>query len=285
MLCSFLQPVAHTATSTPPTCVNKHTRCFTRCFTMADFANLLSDLEQNGAPQEADADYSAPPASADPSYSYQKVQHFWSTEVGTPTLLPYPFAFLPKVQETLQEQGEVISHLKANIKSLPDSITLSILEGEYERVKYIVTDLLRCRLKKIERHPFFYGEVARGESGGQDDGEGEDDEGEGASKEATPSLYYFSQPELTFALGFEALIKAHFEASVLKNMTHKLTEMRRLDKPEMIDAPDLDAYVFAKRVGGNEDMDEERTLENTVCIVRFEIVKAEVERGEWIVLP
>ena len=89
---------------------------------------------------------------------YATLKRLWSQEINCPELLPHDKDTMSLLMELLESQEDSIDKLKANTSTSGDSNMSSLVASIYQmdaaRVRFIMTDLGRTRLSKIERHVF-----------------------------------------------------------------------------------------------------------------------------------
>jgi len=83
---------------------------------------------------------------------YTKLQRMWTQELNSPELLPYDEETIQTLIEAVQQQEERSDDIDTGNANM-DALLGSILKIDAERVKFLVSDLLKTRLKKIEAHP------------------------------------------------------------------------------------------------------------------------------------
>jgi GINS complex subunit 4 len=262
---------------------------------MADFTNLMGDVDKDehddqdqmhdtnqqettygdGGGDDDDDDGEGAADSAKEEL-YRSLNEAWCNEVSSPALLPTPSSsILPQVQALLTNQQQLISSLTSKVKTPTDSVHLNILQIEFDRVRYVVTDLLRTRIKKIERHATHYLRTY-------------------AQQHTTDK--YLSAQEFKFLQAYVDLIAQHLQTDVLELMPKEWTVLRKLDDDGMVDLPDYDAFVFGRRVREKdrttkgEDSDEEDDEDDEefltvgigeMCIWRYGKIEEKIESGEY----
>merc|ERR1712032_585780 len=108
--------------------------------------------------------------------------------------------------------GSRSSRMDPNIASL----VASIYKMDADRVRFIITDLARTRLTKIENNALYMRNM----------------------------VDRMSDHEVSYLKQYGELLENHLCRTVLNNF--KKEAWRKLDEPEMIDSPDLDEFVFCK---------------------------------------
>lgn len=139
----------------------------------------------------------------------------WLNEKLSPEILPHKMEYV----DCMLEQ---IKYMESNIDRLPKGdLKVDIHKIELERIRYIVTSYLRCRLKKIEQFASCILE-------------------EEAVRDADNR--YLSDSELKFAVEFVQHLDTHFD-TVLKEMPWNL---QTLENTEKRIKPNLNSYVFLR---------------------------------------
>lgn len=143
------------------------------------------------------------------------LQNTWLNEKFAPELLP-------QQTEMLDLMLGQIEHMEENIAELDKNDFRYIAHRiELERIKYIVTNYLRCRIKKIEA---FTRSIL------------EDDEHQPANKKR------LSDEERRYAEEHMALIKKHFHRIAIQHMPTNLQEESALE----IVTPNLMSHIFLR---------------------------------------
>ena len=81
---------------------------------------------------------------------YTSLYHAWTQERQSPELLPFPTEIVDAMRKEMADQEEVDTG-NTNL----DGLLESILFIDKERVKFLLTDLLKTRLEKIQTHPIW----------------------------------------------------------------------------------------------------------------------------------
>ena len=231
---------------------------------MADFSGDLSNLLNNtGNNSDGDALSDDDSSSTDTSdYVALKASH--SNELASPSLQPYHDVSV--VQLLIKNQNLVL----AKVSDGPiEALTKGLMVQELERVKYILADYLRTRLRKIEATALYYSKKYP----------------QGQCKETQRT--YLSPAEQRFCNGFLRLLEGHQTAAVLGAMHQSL---RNFDEPDMLPDPNIGTYVMGRILalpsrGEGEDEDPlGEQLDNAavgdVLLVRWDMVEERVAKGE-----
>ena len=179
---------------------------------------------------------------ADEDLDYTQLKHLWIAEMSCPELFPFDAEIFEAHKNLVNEQEDQVeeltnsaaaSHSKydANVghrastrqkygKDQVDpnltSLVASIHRMEADRVRFLLADLSRTRLKKIEAHPLYMRNM----------------------------VDRMSSHEVKYLVAFGELVEEHLRRTVLNHMPRD--SLKKLDEPEMIDHPDLDEYVFCQ---------------------------------------
>lgn len=100
---------------------------------------LLEDDEQN-IPKEDETHY------------YSRLKKLWQQEVACPELLPLDEAMISEVTEELERREDTIAQLAEQPGDV-EALLGSVLKVDSDRAKFMLSDLLRTRLSKIQEHP------------------------------------------------------------------------------------------------------------------------------------
>jgi len=158
-----------------------------------------------------------------PDDDYEHLKHLWIQELNCTELLSYDQQTIPELIEMLDGQEDTIDELQAQAKSKEGnvdphlaSLAASICKMDADRLRFLLTDLTRIRLQKIERYALHVRE----------------------------EVDRLSKDERTFLRQYGELFEKHMRQSVTDRLPKEA--WKSLDEPEMIDRPDLDSYVFCE---------------------------------------
>ena len=126
----------------------------------------------------------------------------------------------------MKEVGEQINSQQNMIDDLEDHFESVIYQMDLDRVKYVLTDYLRVRLKKIQRFVFFL-------------------------TSSNELLGRLSKAEVKFAKTYLKIAMGHFEKSVLQHIPERYRNLK--ESIATVPRPNLDAFLFFKV---NEDISE-----------------------------
>ena len=80
----------------------------------------------------------------------------WKNEVASVGLLPIDADLVEGLTLLLKNQLSVIEQLSESVADPMSALQLSMYHSEIDRVKYVLVDYLRTRLRKIEKNAIFY---------------------------------------------------------------------------------------------------------------------------------
>mmetsp|Transcript_21058 Transcript_21058/g.32137 ORF Transcript_21058/g.32137 Transcript_21058/m.32137 type:complete len:240 (-) Transcript_21058:36-755(-) len=238
---------------------------------MADFDNLLkgygSDKGSNETSSNAGSNFYDQAEDAE----YEQLKRWWTQELASPDLMPYDEECIDMHLDLLQGQEDIIDRLMEGERGAAShSITaleVSVYRMEIDRLRFLLADLARCRLAKIEKYALHI----RG---------------------SPEQLDRLSDKEIDYLREYGKLVQRHFERTVL---SHLPKAFRAIDTPEMIDSPDLDEYVFCRILETVEietdDRDDDDEYERagvhksgSSLIVRYRTVKNLIEQGKVVLM-
>ncbi|XP_077972070.1 DNA replication complex GINS protein SLD5-like [Styela clava] len=225
---------------------------------MADDLNISDIL----APNQSDAEEEQLTAAE----VLKKLEQAWQNEKLAPDLLECKSEIVECVMELVAEmEGNLKQAKKGDIK-------VSIHRMELDRIRYVLSSYLRCRLKKIEIHgPVFL-------------------EREKTRSEDEPSR--LSPEEFAFAKELSANIETHMKTVALNHMPRV---MQNVELSTTVHAPNLDHYVFLKAIRKEdgviveEDADDQTSDrvdldEGSQFLIRYKPIAELVQNGAVILL-
>ncbi|XP_033014869.1 DNA replication complex GINS protein SLD5 isoform X2 [Lacerta agilis] len=173
-------------------------------------------------------------------------------------------------EEVLLTPAELLRSLEqeANLKRAErGDLKVSIHRMEVERIRYILSSYLRCRLRKIEK---YFPHVL---------------EKEKTRAEGEPAL--LSPEEFAFAKEYMANIEAHLRNVALKHMPPNL---QKVDLLKSVPKPNLDSFVFLRVKERQEhilvepETDEQREYvidldEDSQHLIRYQTIAPLVASG------
>nr|KAF6373731.1 GINS complex subunit 4 [Pipistrellus kuhlii] len=152
-----------------------------------------------------------------PAELIERLEQAWMNEKFAPDLLESK----PEIVECVMEQ---LDHMEENLRrAKKGDLKISIHRMEMERIRYVLSSYLRCRLMKIEK---FFPHVL---------------EKEKTRHEEEPSS--LSPEEFAFAKEYMANTETYLRNVALKHMPPNL---QKVDLLRSVPKPDLDSYVFLR---------------------------------------
>ncbi|TEA24880.1 hypothetical protein DBR06_SOUSAS18810035, partial [Sousa chinensis] len=152
-----------------------------------------------------------------PAELIDRLEQAWMNEKFAPELLENKSEIVECVMEQLQHMEENLRRAKKG------DLKVSIHQMEMERIRFVLSSYLRCRLMKIER---FFPHVL---------------EKERTRREGEPSS--LSPEEFAFAREYMANTETYLKNVALKHMPPNL---QKVDLLRAVPKPDLDSYVFLR---------------------------------------
>ncbi|CAD7680319.1 unnamed protein product [Nyctereutes procyonoides] len=174
---------------------------------------MTEELDHTGQGSEADSEEVV----LTPAELIEKLEQAWMNEKFAPELLESKSEIVECVMEQLDHMEENLRRAKKG------DLKVSIHRMEMERIRYVLSSYLRCRLMKIEK---FFPHILE--------------------KEKTPregELSSLSPEELIFAKQYMANTEAYLKNVALKHMPPNL---QVVDLLRSVPKPDLDSYVFLR---------------------------------------
>ncbi|XP_006097127.1 DNA replication complex GINS protein SLD5 [Myotis yumanensis] len=172
--------------------------------------------EELGLPGQ-DSDGGSEEVVLTPAELIERLEQAWMNEKFAPDLLESK----PEIVECVMEQ---LDHMEENLRrAKKGDLKISIHRMEIERIRYVLSSYLRCRLMKIEK---FFPHVL---------------EKERTRHEEEPSS--LSPEEFAFAREYMANIETYLKNVALKHMPPNL---QKVDLLRSVPKPDLDSYVFLR---------------------------------------
>lgn len=240
---------------------------------MADFENLLRGLETSKRPNELGSNAGDDFEDQAEDAEYEQLKRWWTQELASPELMPYDEECIDMHLDLLHGQEDIIDRLLEGERgAVSHSITaleVSVYRMEIDRLRFLLADLARCRLTKIEKFALHI-------------------------RDSRQQLDRLSDKEINYLEEYGKLVERHFERTVLR---HLPGAFRAIDSPEMIDSPDLDEFVFCKILetveletddgeddGEYEDGGAQVHESGSSLIVRYRIVKDLIEQGRVVLM-
>ncbi|XP_025295834.1 DNA replication complex GINS protein SLD5 isoform X2 [Canis lupus baileyi] len=174
---------------------------------------MTEELDHTGQDSDADSEEVV----LTPAELIEKLEQAWMNEKFAPELLESKSEIVECVMEQLDHMEENLRRAKKG------DLKVSIHRMEMERIRYVLSSYLRCRLMKIEK---FFPHILE--------------------KEKTPregELSSLSPEELIFAKQYMANTETYLKNVALKHMPPNL---QVVDLLRSVPKPDLDSYVFLR---------------------------------------
>lgn len=153
---------------------------------------------------------------------YAALKRLWVQELNSSELCYYDEDLIEHAINLLNECEEIPDKLQEQGRSDADhtlaSVAASICKMDMERLRFVLVDLFRIRLEKIEKYALHNREC----------------------------LDRMSVNEVEYLKSYGELIQKHLGRTVTDHIPKAL--WKRLDEPDMIPHPDLDTFVFCKVV-------------------------------------
>lgn len=89
------------------------------------------------------------------NHSILFLQSLWKTEENSPEILPYNQEIVDEIRKILEEQQEFLNKI-VNSSSSVNFFTINIYQMDIDRIRYVLLNYLRCRIKKIEKSVEFF---------------------------------------------------------------------------------------------------------------------------------
>uniref|UniRef100_A0A8C3WN50 DNA replication complex GINS protein SLD5 n=2 Tax=Catagonus wagneri TaxID=51154 RepID=A0A8C3WN50_9CETA len=152
-----------------------------------------------------------------PAELIDRLEQAWMNEKFAPELLENK----SEIVECVMEQ---LDHMEGNLRrAKKGDLKVSIHQMEMERIRFVLSSYLRCRLMKIEK---FFPHIL---------------EKERTRPEGEPSS--LSPEEFAFAQGYMMNTETYLKNAALKHMPPNL---QKVDLLRAVPKPDLDSYVFLR---------------------------------------
>lgn len=173
-----------------------------------------SDVDNN---EEDDEDQNINP-------DYEQLKGLWMSELACPELLPADAETIAQNVEDLAQKEEVIDELLQRSKSQRQSrdaasgevasLVAQITKMDLDRTRFMLVDLARTRMAKIENHALHNRTL----------------------------IDRMTEEESTYLRQYGELLEKHYRRTILDHLPKEA--WKKLDEPEMIDSPDLEQFVF-----------------------------------------
>ncbi|CAK4674431.1 hypothetical protein LEN26_000184 [Aphanomyces euteiches] len=187
----------------------------------------------------------------------------WMNELNSPELLSFQTDLISDMVEQVQNQQSYVDEIAADTAAMTEerSFANKLYQMEIDRIKYMLASYLRIRLMKIEQHTIHI---------------------------LNESQDKLSQGEVEYAQQYHALYVSHCNDLILSKFPE---DQQKLDEDHMVDAPDLDAFVFCQSTEdiGNVQIDD-RGAEHVNArkddrhVLRYCVIRSLVEQGKMKLL-
>lgn len=158
---------------------------------------------------------------------YEQLKSLWKNEIASPELMPSDNEIVSVHVDVLEGQEETVDDLFQRSKQQRQSrdvgasgelasLVAQITKMDLDRTRFMLVDLARTRMAKIENHALH-------------------------NKTMVDRM---TEEEVSYLRQYEELVEKHYQRTVLNHMPAEA--WRRLDDPEMIDSPDLEQFVFCR---------------------------------------
>lgn len=186
-------------------------------FQFPNFSSAMSELEVSDLERELlQKDDSEDEGDLiTPQCLLEVLEKAWLNEKFAPEILPHKSDYVDNMLEQIKVMERNISFLQNT------DLRAEIHKFELERIRYIVTSYLRCRLKKIEQYAFHIIEQ---------------------ENTREPEERYLTDTELKFAVEYVQNMDSHFD-SVLSEMPLHLQTLEASSKRIK---PNMNSYVFLR---------------------------------------
>uniref|UniRef100_A0A669PU72 DNA replication complex GINS protein SLD5 n=2 Tax=Phasianus colchicus TaxID=9054 RepID=A0A669PU72_PHACC len=211
--------------------------------------------------EEPDSDDGSEELVLTPLQLIRSLEQAWLNEKFAPELLESK----PEIIECVVEQ---LDHMEANLKrAKKGDLKVSVHRMEIERIRYVLSSYLRCRLVKIEK---FFPHVL---------------EKEKSRARGEPSI--LSPEEFAFAKEYMANTETYLKNVALKHMPPNLQKVALL---KSVPKPNLDSFVFLRVLKRQENIlvepetDEQREYtidleEGSQHLIRYKTIAPLVASG------
>ena len=162
-----------------------------------------------------------------PDPDYEQLKSLWKNEIASPELMPSDNEIVSVHVDVLEGQEETVDDLFQRSKQQRQSrdggatgelasLVAQITKMDLDRTRFMLVDLARTRMAKIENHALHNRTL----------------------------VDRMTEEEVSYLRQYGELLEKHYERTVLNHMPAK--PWKKLDDPEMIDSPDLEQFVFCR---------------------------------------
>jgi len=173
-----------------------------------------------------------------PDSDYERLKYLWIQELNCTELLPHDESNSSLLLDILSDQEETIDQLNeqgcgsvgGGVDPSLASLAAGICKMDSDRLAFVLSDLMRTRLFKIEKYALHNREI----------------------------LDRMSKEEITYLQKYGTLYERHMQRSVTDHLPKEA--WKKMDEPEMIERPNLDEYVFCRVVADEVTLNNETNM-------------------------
>ncbi|CAB9527014.1 GINS protein SLD5 [Seminavis robusta] len=187
---------------------------------------------------------------------YVKLKRLWQQELACPELLPLDEELVEAISDQIERQQAVIDDMGEEPGDI-EALLGSVLKVDCDRAQFMLSDLLRMRLWKIQEHPLHMRDL----------------------------VDRMSESEFEFLKGYGQLFEGYMRRTVLDHVAKDA--LKNLDEPEMIDKPDLEQFVFVRvketseiDIGTEDEPSIQQHDPGTTLITRYNLVRELFGQGK-----
>ena len=162
-----------------------------------------------------------------PDPDYEQLKSLWTNEIASPELMPNDNEIVSIHVDVLEGQEETVDDLFQRSKQQRQSrdggasgelasLVAQITKMDLDRTRFMLVDLARTRMAKIENHALHNRTM----------------------------VDRMTEEEVAYLRQYGELIEKNYQRTVLNHMPAE--GWKKLDDPEMIDSPDLEQFVFCR---------------------------------------
>lgn len=156
---------------------------------------------------------------------YEQLKALWTSELACPELLPHDAETIEQNVDELAKKEDIIDELLQRSKNQRQSreasgelasLVAQITKMDSDRTRFMLVDLARTRMAKIENHALHNRTL----------------------------VDRMTEEETSYLRQYGELLEKHYRRTVLNHLPKEA--WKKLDEPEMIDSPDLEQFVFCR---------------------------------------
>mmetsp|Transcript_14774 Transcript_14774/g.32105 ORF Transcript_14774/g.32105 Transcript_14774/m.32105 type:complete len:323 (+) Transcript_14774:148-1116(+) len=156
---------------------------------------------------------------------YEQLKALWTSELACPELLPHDAETVVQNVDELEKKEEIIDELLQRSKQQRQSreasgelasLVAQITKMDSDRTRFMLVDLARTRMAKIENHALHNRTL----------------------------VDRMTEEERSYLRQYGELLEKHYRRTVLNHLPKEA--WKKLDEPEMIDSPDLEQFIFCR---------------------------------------